>query len=257
MAIPMPIVESTLHDDDTARARWRRYLRVTWAVVSLFVVISFIFGLAVSPGVAFWTWNYRWIGISPVVRVMLLAMAFVPAYLLFAAGLMLYAAAAAKVFGWRTQPGIEARLADFEWPLLDWGRYLVLTHVVRLFAGATFRSTPVWTMYLRLNGARVGRGAWINSLSLMDHNLLDIGEGAVIGSDAHIAGHLVEHGVLKTARVRIGRQATIGIGTVVAIGADIGDRVQVGALSVVPKYVRLEADGVFAGAPVRRLSAPL
>ena len=116
-----------------------------------------------------------------------------------------------------------------------------------------FRSTPVWTFYLRLNGARVGRGVWVNSLSVMDHNLLELGDGTVIGSDVHLAAHIVEAGVLKTAPVRLGRDVTIGIGTVVEIGADIGDHAQVGALSVVPKHTRLAPGAIYAGAPVRRL----
>lgn len=235
-------------------SRWHRRARVTWAVVTVFAVESVVFGLAVLPAVAFWTWHYRWEGIPQVGRVVFLAMAFVPAYLLFAAGLMMYSAAITRVLGWRTRAGLSARIADFEWPLLDWGRYLITTHVVRLFAGAVFRSTPVWVMYMRMNGARIGRGAWVNSLALMDHNLLELGDGAVVGSDAHIAGHIVEGGVLKTAPVHIGRHVTIGIGTVVEIGADIGDETQVGALSVVPKYSRLEAGAVYAGTPVRRLT---
>jgi acetyltransferase-like isoleucine patch superfamily enzyme len=93
----------------------------------------------------------------------------------------------------------------------------------------------------------------VNSLGLMDHCLLELGAGAVIGSDAHISGHIVEHGVLKTARVRIGARVTIGIGAVVEIGAEIGDGAQVGALSVVPKHARLEPNAVYVGAPVRRL----
>jgi hypothetical protein len=69
----------------------------------------------------------------------------------------------------------------------------------------------------------------VNSLSLMDHNLLELGDHSVIGSDVHMSGHLVEHGRLVTASVRVG------------------------ALSVVPKFQRLEAGGVYAGAPVRRI----
>jgi acetyltransferase-like isoleucine patch superfamily enzyme len=236
------------------RARWHRRARVTWAVATVFAVESLIFGLSVLPGVAFWTWHYRWTSVPAFARAVFLAMAFVPVYLLFAAGLIFYSAAATRLLGWRTRPSLETRITDFEWPLLDWARYLATTHVVRLFAGAVFRSTPVWVMYLRLNGARVGRGAWVNSLSLMDHNLLELGDGVVIGSDAHVAGHIVEGGVLKTAPVRLGRGVTIGIGTVVEIGAEIGDGAQVGALSVVPKDAKLAAGAVYAGAPVRRLT---
>ena len=226
---------------------------MTWAVASLFAVESVVVALAALPAVAFWSWHVGWPVRSFAVRVVVLAMAFVPAYLLFAAGLMLLSAVATRLLGWRTAPGLHTRVADYEWPLLDWGRYLVTTHVVRVLAGAVFRSTPMWGAYLRWNGARVGRGAWVNSLALMDHDLLDIGDRTVIGSDAHVAGHIVERGVLHTAPVRLGRDVTIGIGSVVEIGAEIGDGAQVGALSVVPKHARLEAGVVYAGAPVRPL----
>ncbi len=237
--------------------RWRRRARVTWAVATVFLVESVVLSLSVLPAVAFWTWHYRWSGVETWMRILFLSMAFVPAYLLFAAGLMVYSAAATRLLGWRTRAGLSTCIDHFEWPLLDWGRYLVTTHVVRLFAGAVFRSTPVWTTYLRLNGARIGRGVWVNSLALMDHNLLELGDGAVIGSDAHVSGHVVEGGILKTARVRVGRRATIGIGTVVGIGAQIGDDAQVGALSVVPKHATLDAGCVYAGAPVQLIARTL
>lgn len=246
-----------MSDDINGSSRppgWHRTARVAWAVTTVFMAESLIFGLAMLPAVAFWTWHFQWDGIPTVLRVVFLAMASVPAYLLFATGLMVYSAGATRLLGWRTRSGLATRIADFEWPLLDWGRYLVTTHVVRLFAGAVFRSTPVWTMYMRLNGARIGRGVWVNSLALMDHNLLEMGDGAVIGSDAHVAGHIVEHGILTTAPVRLGRGVTIGIGTVVEIGADIGDRTAVGALSVVPKFSTLEPSSVYGGVPVRRLT---
>jgi acetyltransferase-like isoleucine patch superfamily enzyme len=129
----------------------------------------------------------------------------------------------------------------------------VSTHLVRVFAGALLRASPLWTLYLRWNGARVGQGAWVNSTSLMDHNLLELGDGVVIGSDVHLSGHTVERGVLKTARVRVGAGATIGVGSVIGIGAEIGAGTQVGAVSVVPKHVRLEPGAVYAGVPVHRL----
>ncbi len=246
-----------MKDDPRARsggAAWRRRARVTWAVLSVFTVESLIFGLASLPASVLWTWHYGWTGLPVVARFVVLAIAFVPTYLLFAVGLMVYSAAATRFFGWRTHPGLETRIADCEWPQLDWARYLISIHVVRLFAGATFRSTPVWVLYMRLNGAHIGRSVWVNSLSIMDHNLLELGDGAVIGSDAHIAGHIVEGGVLKTAPVHIGRGVTIGIGTVIGIGAQIGDHAQVGALSVVPKHSKLEAGGVYGGVPARPIS---
>jgi acetyltransferase-like isoleucine patch superfamily enzyme len=219
----------------------------------VFVVESVVVAFAAVPAVAFWTWHLRWTAMPFALRIAFLAMAFVPAYLVFALGLMVYSAAAARALGWRTPRDVAVPLAEFGWPVLDWARYLITIHVVRVFAGAVFRSTPVWTFYLRLNGARIGRGVWVNSLSVMDHNLLELGDGTVVGSDVHLAAHIVESGVLKTASVRLGRHVTIGIGSVVEIGAEVGDHTQVGALSVVPKHARLAPAAVYAGVPVRRL----
>ena len=95
----------------------------------------------------------------------------------------------------------------------------------------------------------------INTLSVIDHNLLEIGDGAVIGSDVHMSGHTVEGGVVKTASIWIGRNATIGVLSVIEIGAEIGDGCQVGALSFVPKFARLEAGKTYAGIPVRPINS--
>jgi len=75
-------------------------------------------------------------------------------------------------------------------------------HVVRVFSKPVFRSTPLWVMFLLFDGARIGRGAWVNSLKLMDHSLLEFGDQVVIGSDASVSGYIIEHGRLKTAPVR-------------------------------------------------------
>jgi len=118
---------------------------------------------------------------------------------------------------------------------------------VRLFAGMVLRSTPLWTSYHRWNGARIGRGVWINSISLMDHNLLEFGDRVVVGSDAHIAGHTVERGVVRTGRVRLGSGVTVGVNAVIGIDVDIGDDAQIGALTMVPKHRRIEPGTVWTG----------
>jgi carbonic anhydrase/acetyltransferase-like protein (isoleucine patch superfamily) len=46
---------------------------------------------------------------------------------------------------------------------------------------------------------------------------------------------------------------TVGLGSMVAIGVEAGDRCQIGALSVVPKNTRLEAGAIYAGVPVRKI----
>jgi acetyltransferase-like isoleucine patch superfamily enzyme len=228
-------------------------MRVTWTLVSVFVVECLVFGLAMVPGALFWEIfslrSYPFV----LMRIVVVSMAFIPAYGLFAFSLMVLSALSTRWLGWRTPANAEMPIKGLDWPLLCWVRYMVSVHVVRLFAGSLFRATPLWTFYLRLNGARLGRGVYVNSLAVNDHNLLEFGDRVVIGDGVHLSGHTVEHGVVKTAAVRLGDHVTIGLGTVVGIGVEAGDRCQVGALSFVPKFSRLNADTTYVGTPVREL----
>ena len=211
--------------------------------------------LAVLPVLVLWGPLIAWAAGDPVAQVVAASFAVIPSYVLFAVALMFASAAATRVTGWRTRPDATMRLADVEWPLLDWVRYMVAIHVVRLFAGTLFRGTPVWSAYLRLNGARVGRRVYVNSLGVSDHNLLEFGDDVVIGGDVHLSGHTVEGGYVKTARVRLHDRVTVGLGTVVGIGVTVGSDVQIGALSLVPKHATLDGGCVYVGVPARPLAA--
>lgn len=229
--------------------------RLGWAVCTAFAVESIVFGLSVLPAALYWEWTFRWSLPANWIRIVLLSMSLVPAYVLFAVSLMGLSALAMRAVGWRTPANAELPIADLDWALLDWGRYAVATHLVRVFAGTLLRATPLWTLYLRLNGARLGRHVFVNSVMLADHNLLECGDDVVIGAGVYLSGHTVERGLVKTAPVRLGEGVTIGVGSVIGIGVDIGAHTQVGALSVVPKHRTLEPDATYGGVPVRRLDA--
>lgn len=204
------------------------------------------------PVLLLWHMVAAWVP-ADTVRILLAAVLAIPAYLLFALSFMIYSALATRVLGWRTADNLDLPLNEFSWPVLDWGRYCMTIHAVRVFAGPAFRSTTFWNLYMRLNGARLGKLVWVNSLSLMDHNLLDFGDEVVIGSDVHLSGHVVEHGRLKTKRVQLGRGTVIGVGSVLGIGVTSGAQAQVGPLSFVPKHTHLEAATTYLGVPAHKV----
>ena len=232
----------------------RAICRLAWAVVSVFAVVSLTFGLAIVPAHAFWTWHLGLELSPPALRALVLAMALIPAYTLFAVAFMALSAGATRLCGWRTPPRRELPIADLEWPLLDWVRYSICTHLVRVFAGTFFRTTPLWTFYMRLNGARLGRRVWVNSLDVMDHCLLTFGDDVVIGAGVHLSGHTVERGVVKTAPVQLERGVTVGVSASLEIGVRAGPECQIGALSVVPKYAKLEGHSTYVGIPAKKLA---
>ena len=237
------------------RIAWAAWWRVGCTVVAIVVVQVAVFALALLPIAALWTMLARIE--DQLLRAVVYGVVAAPSYVLFAVLLIVVSPLASRLTGARTPENAELRLADLDWPLMRWARAAVATHLVRVVAGSLFRGSPVWGLYFRLAGARVGRRVYVNTVEAGDYNLLEVGDDSVIGADVHLSGHTVEGGVLKTGRVRLGRNVTVGVGSVIGIGVEAGDGAQVGALSFVPKYMRLEAGGVYVGIPVRRLRQAL
>lgn len=224
---------------------------MTWTIITILVVESLTLGLAALPAILAWDWVYRRVWDRWPWPQLFVAMSMVPAYAIFAVALAAGSALGARLLGWRTPPPGAWTLDAMEWPVLRWACYMASIHVVRVFVGSVFRSSLLWTSYLRWNGARIGRGVYVNSLSISDHNMLEFGDGVIIGEGVHLSGHTVEAGTLKTGHVRLGPSVTVGLESVVGIGVTAGAHCQIAAMSVVPKHTTLEAGAVYAGAPVR------
>ncbi len=237
---------------DRGRGLWPT-LRLVWAIASLFVVESIVFGLSLLPAVLFWQWHLTWRLEPAWFRVFVLAMAAIPAYLVFAVAFMVLSAFAMRIAGWRPPRRAEVRIDAFEWPMLDWIRYTISFHMVRVFAGPFLRTTPLWVFYMRLNGATLGRRVWVNSLDVTDHCMLEFGDDVVIGGGVHLSGHTVERGLLKTAPVVLARGVTIGVGANIEIGVEAGPECHIGALSAVPKFQKLDGHSTYVGIPARKM----
>jgi acetyltransferase-like isoleucine patch superfamily enzyme len=234
-----------------------KIFRIVFTSVAIVTVQTVICGVAMFPAVALWRAGMATAPPDSMLQVIVASTLLVPAYIVFALCLMPVSAILMRVVGARTPPRAELRISDMSWPLMTWVQYMSAAHIVRLVSGAMFRGSPLWTAYLRMNGARIGKRVFINTLSIADHNLLEFGDDVVIGADVHISGHTVEDGVLKTAGVRVGSHVTIGLGSAIDIDVDIGDGCQIGALTLAPKHTRLDPNAVYVGIPARKLSEHL
>jgi len=239
----------------TFRLSWRPgvMLRITWVVVSVILVETLVIGLSALPGALLLRRLVQAPIPSPTLHTLMVCLGAVPAYALFAITLIVLSAFSTWLLGWRTPPDTEMVVAEVGWPLCNWACYGISSHVVRVLVGAMLKATPVWSFYLRMNGATLGRGVYVNSLHITDHNLLEFGDYVVIGDGVHLSGHTVERDVIKTGRVRLGRGVIVGLDSIVGIGVEAGPGCQIGALSLVPKYSTLEAGATYVGRPVARV----
>jgi hypothetical protein len=236
--------------------RWRLSIvwRVGWTVLSICGVQGIVCALALLPVVLVWMRLAVWLPARVAVRALVFSLAIIPSYIVFALALMVLSAVATRVTRVRTPADAEMRIADMGWPLMKWVQYMVAIHVVRVLAGPLFCGSPIWSAYLRLNGARLGRRVYVNTLFISDHNLLEFGDDVVIGAEVHVSGHTVESGLVKTAGVRLDHDVTVGLGSVIDIGVEVGPYSQIGAMSLVPKHTKVPARSIYAGIPARRLA---
>ena len=119
--------------------------------------------------------------------------------------------------------------------------------------GRFARLTTLYPWYLRAMGARIGADTVVNTHHIYDLDIIEIGDKTVIGANASILGHVGEKGRLLRAPVKIGNHCTVGQYSNIFPGVVMGDNCHVGAMSLVPKGMKLDANAVYGGVPVRKI----
>ncbi|HKN43578.1 MAG TPA: Pls/PosA family non-ribosomal peptide synthetase, partial [Propionibacteriaceae bacterium] len=111
-------------------------------------------------------------------------------------------------------------------------RFWIVKTLVRRNPIVLFTGSPLFTLYLRALGAKVGRGVVIYSTHVpICTDLLTIGEGTVIRKDSFINGYRAHAGFIQVGAISIGKNAVISEQTVIDIETSMGDGTQLGHAS--------------------------
>jgi acyl carrier protein/acetyltransferase-like isoleucine patch superfamily enzyme len=115
---------------------------------------------------------------------------------------------------------------------LGYIRFWVVKTLVRRNPIVFFTGSPLFTLYLRALGAKVGRGVVIFSTHVpICTDLLTIGDGTVIRKDSFINGYRAHGGFIQVGPITIGKNAVISEQTVIDIDTSMGDGTQLGHAS--------------------------
>jgi non-ribosomal peptide synthetase-like protein len=121
---------------------------------------------------------------------------------------------------------------------------------VALFPIYSSLFTPVW---LRLLGARVGRGVEISTV-LAVPAMTTVDDHAFLADDTMVATYELDHGWLRVAPARIGKQAFLGNSGMAAPGRSVPKRGLVGVLSSAPHKAKKGSSWLGAPPmPLRRI----
>jgi non-ribosomal peptide synthetase-like protein len=111
-------------------------------------------------------------------------------------------------------------------------RFWVVKTLIRSNPLVLFVGSPLYVLYLRALGAKIGRGVAIFSRNMpVCTDLLTIGEGTAIRKDSYFSGYRAHAGLIETGVVTLGRDALVGEATVIDIGTSMGDGAQLGHTS--------------------------
>jgi diaminobutyrate--2-oxoglutarate aminotransferase len=120
--------------------------------------------------------------------------------------------------------------------------------MARMFIG-----TPLYPLYLRALGARVGRGATILTQHIpVCTDLLIIGAGSVITKDTYLSCYRARAGLIETGHVTIGAGSFIGEHSVLDIGTVLGERAQLGHASALLSGQLVPPTEIWHGSPAER-----
>jgi len=155
---------------------------------------------------------------------------------------------------------IMGRFRPFEHPLLTpfvWRLEFVnalYEFLVTPLALEALQGTPFLPWYYRLLGARIGRRTYFHTTGLIEFDLVEVGDEAVVNEDCVLQTHLFEDRVLKADKLRVGHRCTMGAGAVVLYDSEMGDGSSLDALSLLMKGEVLPAGTSWEGSPARRKS---
>ena len=110
--------------------------------------------------------------------------------------------------------------------------------------------TPMTRLFYKALGAKVGPASYFGGL-VFDPQFIEIGSNSLMGERSLLVPHLIEGDSLSFHKIRIGNRVTVGANSVILPGVTIDDDAIVAALSVVPKHTHIGEGEVWGGNPAR------
>ncbi len=118
------------------------------------------------------------------------------------------------------------------------------------------RGTPMLPWALRLLGAKIGKGVYLNTTDLTEFDCVHIGDEAELNESSGPQTHLFEDRVMKIGLVVIGARTCIGPRSIILYDTHVGDGVQLGPLTLVAKGERIPAATRWEGSPAAPVDEP-
>lgn len=132
---------------------------------------------------------------------------------------------------------------------LKYYRFWLVKQLIRINPMLLFMGTPLYNVYLRLLGAKIGRNAVLMGIVPTATDLITVGEGAFISRTAILSGYRTRSGYIELGPVSIGADAYLGEEAALDINTSVGDGGQLGNCSALYAGMSVPAGKSYHGSP--------
>jgi non-ribosomal peptide synthetase-like protein len=139
------------------------------------------------------------------------------------------------------------------WSFFVWRDEIINSYQEQLAGGWLLNlalGTPIMPAYLRAMGARVGDRVYIETLTITEFDLVDLGDDCAVNRRACVETHLFHDRLMRIGPTTIEARSTLGPASAVLPDSTVGDHCWLGARSVVVRGERLPPRTAWHGAPV-------
>jgi non-ribosomal peptide synthetase-like protein len=139
---------------------------------------------------------------------------------------------------------------------LRYFRFWLVKGMVRSAPLALLTGSPMYNVYLRLLGAKVGRNTVVESTLLpVCTDLVSIGDNTILRRDSSIQTYVAQANYIYTGGISIGNDVFVGEGSLLDIDTVMEDNSQLGHSSSLAAGQRVPRDKHYAGSPAQETSA--
>jgi non-ribosomal peptide synthetase-like protein len=135
-------------------------------------------------------------------------------------------------------------------------RFWLVKNLIRSAPMALFVGTPLYSLYLRLLGANIGRGTVIATRLLpVCTDLISIGDRSIVRRDAVMLGYKAQANRIHTGRITLGHNVFVGEASVIDINTVMEDDTQLGHASSLHAGQRVPKGKHYHGSPAQETAA--
>jgi non-ribosomal peptide synthetase-like protein len=114
--------------------------------------------------------------------------------------------------------------------------------------------SPLFNVFLRWMGCRIGRWAYVGTSLFSEFDLVNIGDFAALNEGVVVQNHLFEDRIMKSSHVNIGDECTVGNMAVVLYDSEMERAASLGPLSLLMKGSIVPQATRWIGIPATRVN---